>query len=54
MLSATYNFTKNLSLMLRTSLDLSFEERSQQRPKSTQKFVDGMYRTQEIYNQENQ
>ena len=50
--SATYNFTKNLSLMLRTSLDLSFEERSQQRPKSTQKFVDGMYRTQEIYNQE--
>ncbi len=30
--SATYNFLSNLSLMVRTSVDLSYEERSQQRP----------------------
>src|SRR5262249_16428021 len=29
---ATYNFTKELSLQVRTSIDLSYEERSQQRP----------------------
>ncbi|RYY29172.1 MAG: SusC/RagA family TonB-linked outer membrane protein [Sphingobacteriaceae bacterium] len=51
-ISATYNFTKNLSLLLRTSLDMSYEERSQQRPKSTNKFVDGMYRTQEVQSRE--
>jgi TonB-linked SusC/RagA family outer membrane protein len=51
-ISATYTFAKNLSLMVRTSMDMSYEERSQQRPKSTNKFVDGMYRTQEINNRE--
>jgi TonB-linked SusC/RagA family outer membrane protein len=50
--SATYNFLTNLSLMVRTSVDLSYEERSQQRPKSTNKFADGSYRTQNLYNQE--
>ncbi|MEI3796713.1 MULTISPECIES: SusC/RagA family TonB-linked outer membrane protein [unclassified Chitinophaga] len=50
--SATYNFTKDLSLMVRTSLDYSTESRSQQRPKNTQKFIDGMYRTQNIYSRE--
>ncbi|SEW43369.1 SusC/RagA family TonB-linked outer membrane protein [Chitinophaga arvensicola] len=51
-ISATYNFTKDLSLMVRTSLDYSTESRSQQRPKNTQKFVDGMFRTQNIYSRE--
>lgn len=51
-LSATYNFTKNLSVLVRTSLDWSSETRSQQRPMGTQKFVNGMYRTQNIITQE--
>ena len=51
-ISATYNFTKDLSLMVRTSLDYSTESRSQQRPKNTQKFADGMFRTQNIYSRE--
>jgi TonB-linked SusC/RagA family outer membrane protein len=50
--SATYNFMKNLSLMVRTATDLSYEERSQQRPKSTNKFPDGSFRTQNLYSQE--
>lgn len=50
--SATYNFLSNLSLMVRTSVDLSYEERSQQRPFNSNKFATGMYRTQNIYNQE--
>ncbi|MDX5483264.1 MAG: SusC/RagA family TonB-linked outer membrane protein [Hymenobacteraceae bacterium] len=50
--SATYNFTENLSVLLRTAMDFSYEERSQQRPKNTQKFADGMFRTQSIFAQE--
>lgn len=50
--TATYNFTDDLSLLLRTAMDFSYEERSQQRPKNTQKFSDGMYRTQNIFSQE--
>lgn len=50
--SATYNFTENLSILLRTAMDFSYEERSQQRPKNTQKFADGMFRTQSIFAQE--
>lgn len=50
--SATYNFTKKLSLMIRSSVDFSYEERSQQRPMGTNKFVEGMYRTQNIQNKE--
>ncbi|TZF84788.1 SusC/RagA family TonB-linked outer membrane protein [Pedobacter sp. BS3] len=49
---ATYNFSKNLSLMARTSTDLYSEARSQQRPKDTQRFKQGMYRTQNIVAQE--
>lgn len=49
---ATYNFTDNLSLMVRTSLDMGYDARSQQRPKDTQNFKDGMYRTQNIFTQE--
>ncbi|MET3115125.1 TonB-linked SusC/RagA family outer membrane protein [Pedobacter sp. CG_S7] len=50
--TATYDFLKNLSLMVRTSVDLSYEARSQQRPFNSNKFANGMYRTQNIYNQE--
>jgi TonB-linked SusC/RagA family outer membrane protein len=49
---ATYSFTEDLSLMVRTTLDMSYDGRSQQRPKDTQKYQDGMYRTQNIFNQE--
>ncbi|WP_353135922.1 SusC/RagA family TonB-linked outer membrane protein, partial [Pseudopedobacter sp.] len=49
---AVYNFTPELSLQVRTSLDFSYESRSQQRPYDTEKFRKGMYRTQGIYSQE--
>lgn len=52
-LQATYNFTPNLSLMVRTSLDLSYEERAQERPYDAgTKFQKGSYRTQNIFSQE--
>lgn len=50
--TATYDFTKKLSLMVRSSMDWSGEARSQQRPKDTERFKDGMYRTQDIFQQE--
>ena len=49
---ATYNFNKDLSLMLRSTMDYSYEARSQQRPKDTEKFKNGMFRTQNIFSQE--
>ena len=49
---ANYSFTKNLNLMVRTALDYAFEERSQQRPKSTEKYKEGMFRTQNIFTME--
>ncbi|MGX5689237.1 SusC/RagA family TonB-linked outer membrane protein [Arcticibacter tournemirensis] len=49
---ATYNFTKELSLMVRTSLDFSYDQRSQQRPYDTEKYKKGMFRTQNIFSQE--
>jgi TonB-linked SusC/RagA family outer membrane protein len=51
-ISATYNFTKDFSLLVRTALDYSSEYRTQQRPMGTQKFVEGMFRTQNIFAQE--
>lgn len=50
--SGTYNFTPDLSLMVRSSIDYMGETRSQQRPKNSNKFVDGMYREQDIATQE--
>ncbi|RXF69818.1 SusC/RagA family TonB-linked outer membrane protein [Arcticibacter tournemirensis] len=50
--SATYNFNKQLSLMVRTAVDFMAENRSQQRPKNTQKYADGMYREQDIISHE--
>ncbi|MBS7564070.1 SusC/RagA family TonB-linked outer membrane protein [Mucilaginibacter sp. Bleaf8] len=49
---ATYNFTKNLSLMVRTAMTFSYDQRSQQRPFDTEKFRKGMFRTQNIFSQE--
>ncbi len=49
---ATYTFSKNLNVIARTNLDFGIERRSQQRPFDTEKFRNGMYRTQSIQNQE--
>ncbi len=51
--SATYNFTKDLSLMVRTSLDFSYEQRAQKRPYDAgSRYPKGSYRTQNIFSQE--
>ena len=53
-LSATYNFTKDLSLMVRTSMDLGFDQRAQERPfDAGSKFQKGSFRKQNIFSQEN-
>lgn len=50
---ASYNFTKELSLQLRGSLDLSDERRAQERPYDAgTKFPKGSYRTQKLHSQE--
>lgn len=49
---ASYKFSKEWELMVRTTLDLNTERRSQQRPYDTEKFRKGMYRTQSINNTE--
>ena len=51
-IQATYDFTKSLSLMVRTSMDFGYDERSQRRPKDTEKYKEGMFRTQNIFSQE--
>ncbi len=48
-ISATYEVTPKLSLMLRTGTDLSNEFRSQQRPFSMTKYARGMYREQNVF-----
>ncbi|MGF7218267.1 TonB-linked SusC/RagA family outer membrane protein [Spirosoma lacussanchae] len=50
--SATYNIVRNLDLTLHGGLDAGYEFRSQQRPKNTQKFQEGMYRQQNVFNVE--
>jgi len=50
--SATYNFTKDFSLLVRTTLDYASEFRTQQRPFGVNKFAEGMFRTQNIFTQE--
>ncbi|GAB3879064.1 SusC/RagA family TonB-linked outer membrane protein [Hymenobacter segetis] len=47
-----YKFSKDWNLMLRSALDFSYEARSQQRPFDTEKYKEGMYRTQNIFSQE--
>lgn len=48
-----YKISKKLTLTLRTSLDMGYEFRNQRRPKNTQKFQNGMYRQQTVFNAEN-
>lgn len=50
--SATYNFSKDFSIAVKTALDYSTEARSQQRPFDTNKFPEGMFRSQNIFTQE--
>lgn len=50
---ATYNFTKEILLQVRTSIDLSYDQRSQQRPYDAgSKYPKGSYRTQNIFSEE--
>lgn len=50
---ATYSFAKSLSLMVRTSLDMGYEQRAQERPfDAGSKLTQGSYRTQNIFSQE--
>lgn len=51
-IQATYNFTKKLSLMVRTSMDFAYQQTTEQRPYDTEKFAKGMYRTQNTFSQE--
>ena len=52
-IQATYEFSKELSLQVRTSLDLSYEQRAQERPYDAgSKLQKGSYRTQNIFSQE--
>lgn len=51
-ISATYDITDKLNLIVRTGLDMSFEFRSQQRPFSMTKFPRGMYREQNVFSYE--
>lgn len=47
--SATYEFSPKLNLMVRSGVDMSFEFRSQQRPYSLTKFPRGMYREESVF-----
>jgi len=50
---AGYAITKELSLQVRATLDMGYEQRSQQRPYDAgTKYPKGSYRTQNIYSQE--
>jgi hypothetical protein len=50
---AAYSITKALSLQMRATMDMGYEQRSQQRPYDAgSKFPKGSYRTQNIYSQE--
>lgn len=52
-ISATYQITKELSLQLRTSMDMGNEQDEQDRPYDAgTRFVKGSFRTQDIFNQE--
>jgi len=51
-LSANYEFSPKLDLMLRSGVDLAQESRQQQRPFSMTKYPRGMYREQNVFNNE--
>ncbi|MGE8377382.1 MAG: SusC/RagA family TonB-linked outer membrane protein [Sphingobacterium sp.] len=47
-----YKFTNELSLMLRTGIDMGYDKRKQSRPFDTNKYAFGYYREQSIYSEE--
>lgn len=49
-LSAVYDFSSNLSLMLRSGFDMTNEDRDQRRPFSTANFGTGYFKQQNIFN----
>lgn len=51
-ITANYQITPKLELMVRTGVDMSFENRSQQRPYSMTKYPQGMYREENVFNYE--
>jgi TonB-linked SusC/RagA family outer membrane protein len=52
-IQSNYNITKELSLQVRATLDMGYEQRAQQRPYDAgTKYPKGSYRTQNIYAQE--
>lgn len=51
-ISANYEISKNLNLMVRSGLDMSFEYRSQQRPYSMTRYPRGMFREQTVFSYE--
>lgn len=52
-IQATYDFTKELSLMIRTSIDMAYEQRAQKRPYDAgSKLQKGSFRTQNIFGME--
>lgn len=51
-LSTNYQIRPKLDLMVRSGIDMAFEERQQQRPFSMTKFPRGMYREQKVFNYE--
>ncbi len=48
-LQATMQLTDKLDFSLRSGADMSYEYRSQQRPQSTYRWKDGMYRQQNVF-----
>lgn len=50
--TANYQITPKLELLLRTGVDMAFEFRSQQRPFSMTKYPRGMYREQNVFSYE--
>lgn len=51
-ISANYELSKKLDLMVRSGVDMSFEYRSQQRPFSMTKYPRGMFREQNVFSYE--
>lgn len=49
-MSATYDFSKKLSFMVRSGFDMLNEDREQRRPFSTANFQRGYYKSQNIFN----
>lgn len=50
--AADFELAKNLNLMIRSGIDMSYEFRSEQRPFSLTKYPRGMYREQNVFNYE--